>query len=112
MKTHSQTIFCDDFVAQRQIEEYEHLYPEIAYKEELVVWSSGSRILRAFQVTLRLCFAPCVFVARSLLRLVKLIRWASTPQKQYAPKKVHPGVVLEFVVFGLLVVSAAMSTLF
>lgn len=113
MKNHSQTIFCDDFMSQRQSDEL--TYREFDSPEELAVWSPDSRILRVLRFTLRGCFAACSYVAHALLRIAKLIRWASQPdkKKRSTPKPVHhPGVVLEFVVFGFFVMGVAMSTLF
>ena len=109
MQTHDHTIFCDDFIVERQIDEYEESYPEIANMEKAVVRSSGSRIWRAFRFTLWMCFAPCAFVVRSLLRIAKAIQWASKPRQGNVPKEVYPGLMVEFVVFGLFVVCAGMS---
>jgi hypothetical protein len=111
MQTHDHTIFCGDFIAERQVEEYEHSYPEISTLEENVVRASGQRFWRSLRFAIGACFAPFAFAARSLLRIARLIRWASEPREREAPKQVYPGAMLEFVVFGFFVVGVAVSTL-
>jgi hypothetical protein len=111
MQTHDHTLFCGDLIAERQIEEYEDSYPEIANFEETVVRSSGRRFFSVLRIALRACLIPCAFAVHSLRQIATLIQWASSPRSRQMQKTVHPGIMLEFVVFGLFVVGAAMSTL-
>ena len=108
MQTHDQTYVVDDFIVGPQIEEFAPLIDE---KREDVARHSVTPHGQVFGCVLRACVTVCVGVIRSLERIANAIRWASEPRKRPAPRKAHPGLVLEFVVFGIFVVCAAMGTL-
>ena len=110
MQTHDQTLFCDDFIAQRQSDEWDEpcLDLENDAKEGWKI-AKQTRWLTAtvFRIVIVMAFLLFHMVSTS----VELIRWASTPQKKAKPKQVRPTQMLEFTFCGLLVVCGLASTL-
>jgi hypothetical protein len=101
---HNHVVFDDPFVVGPSVEEYAR-----SIDESELVETRRPRLL----VLKRLCSICISLGARLILSAVRIayaIQWASQPTKRQL-HQVHPGVGLEFVVFGFFVVSVAMSLL-
>jgi hypothetical protein len=96
----------DDFIVGPSVEEFAPLTDEI----ESVQKKPESFWLFLASRSFGICFAACVAIASSLAHISSAVRWASQPRKQPV-RQVHPGLGLEFTVFGLFVVCATMSLL-
>lgn len=109
MQTHDQTISCDDFVAQRQIDELEDSYSEITndVKEGRTIATCKWLLTTASRIAIGLVFLSVHMV----IAYGHLIAWASKPQTKETLKQVRPTPMLEITLCGLLVVCGLTSAL-
>jgi hypothetical protein len=104
MLNHNHVVFDDPFIVERSIEEFA---PLIDILERVEPESPRTPVLKRLVVIGTQVGAQLL---RSIYRIARAVQWASQPTKHQRPS-VHPGLGLEFMVFGIFVVSVAMSLL-
>jgi hypothetical protein len=93
---------CDVFIAGPQIDEWETSYPEIDLVKTVESETWTLRLVAYWFVAALCAVLRMGFVL--VFRIARTIRWASQPPKKRIQKTAHPGLSLEFVVFGLAVI--------
>jgi hypothetical protein len=104
MLNHNHVVFDDPFVVGPSIEEFAPMIDTL----DLVEPASPRTPVLNWVVFVGTQLGAGLL--RSICRIAHAIKWASQPSKHQRPS-LHPGLGLEFTVFGLFVVSVAMSLL-